>query len=99
MNYVKNLSLYRQDKEECFNIFPITITYLYECFSLIRIKLERSGVVAGEVGDVLPARAGHHLAGGDHADGGGRHRALVQTDRWYGDARTEMLVLISLDTI
>ena len=55
--------------------------------------------MAGQVGDVLPARPGHHLAGGDHADGGGRHRALVQTDRWYGDAGTESEVLISLDTI
>ena len=55
--------------------------------------------MAGQIGDVLPARPGHHLTGRDHTDGGGRHRALLQTDRWYGDARTEMEVLISLDTI
>ena len=55
--------------------------------------------MASEVGDVLPACTGHHLTGRDHTDGGGRHRALLQTDRWYGDARTEMEVLISLDTI
>ena len=50
--------------------------HLYEGFSLIRIQLEGSGVMAGQVGDVLPARPGHHLTGGDHTDGGGRHWAL-----------------------
>ena len=98
MNYVKNILLYialRVRQTYCLKESP----YLYECFSLIRIQLERSGMVAGQIGDVLPARPGHHLTGRDHTDGGGRHRALVQTDRWYGDARTEMEVLISLDTI
>ena len=66
---------------------------------MIRIQLERGGVVASEIGDVLPAHTGHHLTGGDHTDGGGRHGALLQTDRWDGDARTEMEILISLDTI
>ena len=55
--------------------------------------------MTSEVGDVLPAGTGHHLTGGDHTDGGGRHGALVQTDRWDGDARTERELLISLDTI
>ena len=66
---------------------------------MIRIQLEGSGMVTSEVGDVLPAATRHHLTGGDHTDGGGRHGALVQTDRWDGDARTERELLISLDTI
>ena len=60
MNYVEIISLTK-------------LPYLYECFPVVGIQLERSGVLAGEVGDVLPARPGHHLTGGDHTDGGGHH--------------------------